>query len=156
MQKKSPLNASNVAYYLDVVISSFSDFLEHRGISVKTRKNYKSDARQFLRWFNKPLNGITARHINEYKQFFSKTTPAATVNRRLSTMRTFFAFCLASGIISEDPTIKLTSFPDYLNPKILLRHFQANLEREGAAKATVKNYGTDVRQFLTWVTQYAH
>lgn len=156
MQKKSLVKVSNVAYYLDNVISSFSDFLEHRGVSVKTRRNYKSDARQFLRWFNKPLKSISAHHINEYKQFFSRTTPPATVNRRLSTMRTFFAFCLDYGIISENPTTKLTSFSDYFNPKMLLARFQANLEQEGAAKATIKNYGSDVRQFLTWLTQYAH
>lgn len=156
MQKKSSFNASNVAYYLDDVITAFSDFLIQRGVSVKTRKNYRSDARHFLRWFNRPLKTVTPALINEYKKYFSSNTPQATVNRRLSTMRTFFAFCVHSGMLLENPTTKIASFSDYLNPKMLLAHFQANLEREGAAKATIKNYGTDVRQFLTWVTQYAH
>jgi site-specific recombinase XerD len=38
------------------------------------------------------------------------------------------------------------------NPVTLIGEFEAVLISEGAAKSTIKNYITDVDQFLNWIT----
>lgn len=155
MRKINKLNASNVPYYLDDIEMSFVVFLQKDGASVKTRKNYKSDVRHFLRWFNRPIKSITPTHINEYKKYFSSNTPQATLNRRLSTMRTFFSFCLESGLIATNPSRTITNVSKPFNTKTLLEDFAYDLQNEGASKATVKNYVSDVRQFFAWFSRYA-
>ncbi len=174
MAKHSQPNAYNVAYYLDNVEISFTDFLEHQGASVKTRKNYKSDARHFLGWFvlalqsklgslprshSKFIRLITPRMIEEYKRFLlDNTIPVSTINRRLSTIRSFFHFCQLQGWISSNPTNLLANIPLIkknirMDPHNLLDAFRRDLAAEGASKATVKNYVSDVRQFLAWLDQ---
>lgn len=170
---------SNVPYYLDILENSFTDFLEQQGASVKTRKNYRSDARHFLGWFLLTIEAtkrITPRshtellkHIDEsllesYKNFLTENAvPVSTINRRLSTMRSFFGFCASQRFISKNPAAFLTNLPDNSISKSLgidtvpsqqiLDSFRRDLLGDGASKSTAKNYVSDVRQFLHWLRE---
>lgn len=155
MEKQSQLHASNVPYYPDEIKIAFLDFLGKQGASVKTRKNYKSDAKHFLRWFNRPITSITQAHVDDYVHYFSLNTPQSTLNRRLSTMRAFFSFCTSTGLISKNPALLVTGIAKKLNAKTIIENFERDLLNEGASKATVKNYVSDVRQFLSWFEHYA-
>lgn len=163
-------SASNVPSYLDVLEISFSDFLTDQGASEKTRKNYKSDAKHFLRWAlftlqtmsgsipsssTQLLMQVTPDFIENYKfSLISRKTPASTINRRLSTIRNLFHFCKTQGWISENPAKIIANIMIPKNhvseTQKLLDAFERDLKAEGASKATIKNYKSDVRQFLAW------
>lgn len=171
MDNASEIMWSNLATYQDILESSFSEFLKIRGTSVKTQKNYRSDLRYFFSWVSLTiqsqnislpsshlefLRNITPHTLEQYKHFLvANQIPAATINRRLSTLRTFGAFCQAHQWWQEDPTVILTNVTLQSIPRDetreMLTAFRADLAREGASKVTIKNYSSDVKQFLHWV-----
>ena len=103
--------ASNWSDYQASIDQAFSDFLEKRGVSKITRKNYRTDLRHFLAWARLPIDQvfpfkrITTPLFDAYKQsqILSKTPPA-TINRRLSTIRMFFRCAIAQGWVTDNPT----------------------------------------------------
>lgn len=163
--------SSNLAKYQDILELSFSRFLSERGASGKTQKNYCSDINHFLGWtvltiqsHNIPLPAthtelislITPHIVEQYQHFLlANRIPTATINRRLSALRTFGAFCQSQGWWSDNPTNILINVPmekQITDPMAeLLITFCADLAREGASKVTIKNYSSDIRQFLHWV-----
>ncbi len=163
---------SNLATYQDILESSFAEFLKARGSSVKTQKNYQSDLRYFFSWVSLTiqsqnatlpsshlefLHRITPHTLEQYKHFLvANRIPAATINRRLSTLRTFGAFCQAHQWWQEDPTVILTNVALQPAPhdatQEMLAAFRADLAREGASRVTIKNYSSDVKQFLHWLS----
>ncbi|MBI5449490.1 site-specific integrase [Candidatus Gottesmanbacteria bacterium] len=165
--------SSNLAKYQDILELSFSQFLFERGASGKTQKNYISDINHFLSWtvltiqaHNIPLptthteliNLITPHIMEQYKHFLlANHIPAATTNRRLSALRTFGAFCQSQGWWADNPANILINVPiekRTADPTSeLLQAFRADLAREGASKVTIKNYTSDIRQFLHWLSQ---
>ena len=172
------IKTSNLPSYLDVLEISFSQFLEKEGTSVKTRKNYKSDLRQFLKWSVSVLDSligvaplshkefvqaITADIVTKYRAYLLQyRVPPATINRRLSTLRSFFRFCLAQNWITTNPSSSLTSATlrtapspnnSHQTKEDILQEFGTHLREEGASKSTIKNYVADVRQFLFWKTK---
>ena len=172
MENNQHIQSSNVSSYLDLLTTSFTDFLRQQGSSEKTRRNYKSDTRHFFSWFTFTLestsgltiqspdqlvNLVTPNTIENYKQYLvANKVPVSTINRRLSTLRSFFACCLYQGWVSTNPTVTLKSIKTAqsnrkLQPEKLLELFKRDLTLEGASKATVKNYVSDVRQFLDWL-----
>jgi len=150
----------------------FVSFLKETGASEKTRKNYRSDARYFLNWLiftvESQLGMIPRSHvtlvrlvtpelIEQYKRFLlANSIPASTINRRLSTIRTLFSFCQNMEWVTTNPArvshipIRKTRSDD---PHDLLDAFRRDLAEQGASKATVKNYMSDVRQFLDWIAR---
>lgn len=167
---------SNVPYYLDNIEVSFLEYLKDRGASVKTRKNYRSDARHFLGWFILTLQSksatlpssldqfirlISPKMIDQYKRYLlDNHIPTSTINRRLSTIRSFFHFCQSQGWITTSPAQNLAAIPlkksaEMSNSFTLLESFKQALIVEGASRATVKNYGSDIRQFLNWLEKKA-
>lgn len=157
-------NGYNVLSYLDVLEDAFSEFLRHEGASEKTRKIYKTDTKHFLHWVisvatssfhtipmthKKLISLITPKLIREYKHSLeTNSIPMATTNRRLSGVQSFLNFCQTQGWIEGNPAIGLKAT---LAPQGLLKLFHQDLSREGAARSTIKNYLSDVRQFLDWL-----
>jgi site-specific recombinase XerD len=97
-------------------------------------------------------------YLAKYKNYLVQNQlPISTVNRRLSTLRTFGGFCLSQAWITENPAKKLTNVS--LGPKTedgrqkteVLEGFRKHLEGEKASPMTIKNYLADIRNFLTWV-----
>ena len=164
---------SNVLSYQAEIEKMFSDFLNKQCVSDKTISNYCSDVRHFLDWAT-TNNSQMFSGVKESAMFFSTVTPellaayrdsqmtagipTSTVNRRLSSIRMLFKAAIDMGITMTNPTQTLRNInnpvaePDQ-TIEGMLGAFEQSLRHEGAANNTVKNYVSDVQQFLIWRQQ---
>jgi len=164
--------------------SSFKAYLKVKGASPNTIKNYLADLNHFLAWLELTLRGqnialdrslpelfiryFEPNYLAKYKNYLVRNRlPASTINRRLSTLRTFGGFCLSQAWIRENPAKKLTNVSleqrKLTSPRLrglnkraevqneILEQFKQSLEEEKASPFTIKNYLADIRNFLTWV-----
>jgi len=103
------------------LIEQFDTYLLNEETSEKTRKNYRTDVQEFIKWIISTyfstkdiditmepqilLPQITFDALKRYKiTLLSSSTPIATINRRLSAIRKLFQFALQQQWVSEDPT----------------------------------------------------
>jgi integrase/recombinase XerC len=93
---------------------NFPEFEAHltaQDKSAHTIKGYLSDLRRFARWFEQTNGyalspeGITAIDVRQYRQYLQtvKNYKAATINRRLSAIRTYTQWALDKGQINFNP-----------------------------------------------------
>jgi site-specific recombinase XerD len=163
--------SSNVLNYQAILEHTFIDFLLKEGASLSTRNNYRTDVRHFLSWVKITIQKINSQVPDQLDPFFRHTTPellenykrslltndipVATINRRLCAIRMFFRCCHQQGFIDRNPAVTLQnvipqrSIRDVIDD--LVASFRADLAAEGASKVTVRNYCSDVRQFITWL-----
>lgn len=125
-------------------------------LSQSSIKNYVSDIKHFLTWLNKFTGQKTIKpiHINSktcqaYKDFLHQNTPPATANRRLSSLRRFTAFLTITKLAPNDPGQDLTNL-SATTLDSLLTEFQTFLISQELAPSTIKNYLSDVRNYLLW------
>ena len=165
---------SNVAQYQALFEQVFFEFLVRKNVAVKTQINYRTDLRHFMIWlwsfldneidttitsYKALLATITPWTIHQYKTWMvTQETPATSINRRLSALRTFFQCCqdkswLHINPASSVPNIKTHHIPSQQKEINLLEQFRQSLQSSGAAKGTVKNYLADVSDFLIWVSK---
>ena len=71
-----------------------------------TKRTYRVELNLFFRFIGKTVDQVTSGDLLSYKDFISHLRPA-TIGRKLTTLRAFFQFCLAEGIIDRDPTVNL-------------------------------------------------
>ncbi|PIP57181.1 hypothetical protein COX04_00870, partial [Candidatus Woesebacteria bacterium CG22_combo_CG10-13_8_21_14_all_45_10] len=82
-------------YNSDTIILDFLNYLKSCGLSKNSVRFYKSDLKLFNRWFSGqyPRQTLKPTHLEEYKKFLlMRQVSVKTINRRLSTLRKFFAF----------------------------------------------------------------
>jgi len=145
--------------------ASFKKFLLAENVSPITLKNYLSDLRHFLGWTilkikaqNKKnfenlsplefLNQIDESLVEEYKNYLVvNAIPAKTINRRLSTLRKFFSFCISQGWLKENPAKKIQNLK--LKIDSIISSFALSLEKENLDQKTIKSYLEVVQQFLS-------
>ena len=90
------------------LISSFLDSLYiEKGLSKNTVSSYKSDISSFLLWLSinsfNPLN-VTSVEINNYvAKLFSDDLKSSSVNRKISSIKSFYIFLLKKKIIIKSP-----------------------------------------------------
>ena len=128
-------------------------------ISGKTLRNYRSDIGHFLAWSNHAEDIVphfTGLLVANYKSHhIENKIPEGTTNRRLSTLRNFGKFLVKAGLITENPTQLLNNLSRIetveQTQRSILEEFEAHLREESVSKATLKNYMSDVRQFLAWI-----
>jgi site-specific recombinase XerD len=164
---------SNVPSYQAEIEKMFNDFLSKQGLSDKTISNYCSDVRHFLEWivanngqmFSGVINSsvffsmITPELLSAYRdQQIAGGIPASTVNRRLSSVRMLFKSATDAGLTLANPTQTLRNFSPSVPQETqtmesILGSFEQSLRHDGAADGTVKNYVSDVQQFLIWRQQ---
>ncbi len=118
----------NNRYNLSNLEALFRDYLKTCSISKVSIKNYASDLKHFLGWFmysrigDKNLDShldqfiasVSQVTIEEYVEHLQNDSiPVLTINRRLSTLRKFFSFCIKREILVENPmaTIKTLEKP---------------------------------------------
>lgn len=151
--------------------TDFEIYLKSLGISSKSHKNYRSDLSHFFGWVTLKLKSIGTNIQDlsdiipflgnglggEYRTFlFENKIPIKTVNRRLSTLRHFSRFLLKAEITDFDFMDKVSNLS--LNaPKLnlgihpVIKDFESFLEAEKVSKNTIKNYLSDIRQFISWL-----
>lgn len=155
---------------LDSIKIRFSDYLINLGISPKSHKNYRSDLSHFTEWLilrlksfgsfveslSETIPFLSPDMAREYKKFMIENKiPAKTVNRHLSTLRHLSKFLVSSQILDidfmngiENVSIGLKRKP-VVDP--IMSDFRSYLESQKVSKNTVKNYVSDIHQFLAWI-----
>ena len=155
---------------LDSVKKDFIKYLDSRGLSPKSHKNYRSDLVHFLGWAILKVRSIGAyveslTEIvpflnsdmgNEYRSYMiENAAPVKTINRRLSTLRNLARFMVESKIIDFDFTEGLKNVgsnlkeTDKANPT--LDNFKVYLANEKVSPNTIKNYLSDIKHFMNWL-----
>lgn len=140
----------------------FKQFLIAGNFKPITIKNYLSDLRHFFGWLIlkleviRPnlnssftdeieiLKEINPQLIAEYQKYLtSNNLPIRTIKRRLSTLRTFFTFCINQNWLNSNPAKN--------NQKNLLELFKNSLEKEKLDQKIIKSYLDDVQEFLSMI-----
>lgn len=156
----------------DHITNNFLKYLENTGLSTKSFKNYKSDIGHFTAWaiFKVKTFGtyaesltdtvpfITDSFAKEYKKFLVENNIAKkTINRRLSTLRHLARFLIQNQILEYNfmDKIENLSFASkknvMKNESSLLIEFRNHLKNQKVSKNTMKNYLSDINQFLAWL-----
>lgn len=155
----------------------FENHLLARGISSKSIRNYKSDLSHFLSWAINQLKSygsyienlaelvpfLSSNLILDYKSFMQDSNfPIKTINRRLSTLRSLSKFLISSQIVDTDFMDKVGNLGSTEKKSVSISHsliadFVSHLHTQNISKNTIKNYASDVRQFLSWLeSNHAH
>ena len=108
---------------------NFEHYLLNSEVSSVTLRNYRADLGNFLTWTQTFLarRGVTVLNdsslISQFSPFLIKefvlsqtveNTPPATINRRLSSLRSFGKFLVGTGYLKDNP---FSSFQNLPNPK---------------------------------------
>lgn len=153
----------------DKITNKFLDYLGAQDISDNSLKNYKSDISHFAAWLMFKIRswGVYAEKLQEAVHFIRQETaqeykgyltrndiPESTINRRLSTLRHFGRFLLDSQVLDfnfsdEVSNVSTKELMEEGHPIVL--HFEKHLEKEDISETTVKNYKSDIKQFIEWL-----
>ncbi|OGD54154.1 hypothetical protein A3J78_00625 [Candidatus Beckwithbacteria bacterium RBG_13_35_6] len=149
---------------------NFKNYLEDKKLSKISVKNYLSDIRHFIYWSAKNKILVLEKSVFEkYKQcLLNNNKPIKTINRYLASLRKYGRFLKEENLIQQNPALGLKNINPTLHrsgagqvkprTKIkfagsteLIDNFKAYLNKEKIKPATVKNYISDVNQFLNWM-----
>lgn len=155
---------------IDSAKKNFVKYLDNLSLTPASHKNYRSDLNHFTGWlilrvrsFGSYVETLTdavpflSKKISlEYRTFLIENKiPAKTINRRLSTLRHLAKFFVSSNLMDRgfmDGVENVGSGGTFKNiPRPVVNGFQSFLEAEKVSKSTVKNYMSDVKQFLAWL-----
>lgn len=156
---------------LDSIKKDFFKYLNNLGITAKSHKNYRSDISHFTNWMIAKVKSFGSYSESltdtipflshdiaiDYKNEMSKdTTAIKTANRRLSTLRHFARFLVSTQIIDSnfmEGVENILSTPKVItnSEHPMLSEFKKHLESKNVSKNTMKNYLSDIRQFLVWL-----
>ena len=96
-------------------ISKFEVFLkDERRFSLHTVAAYKTDLNQFYDFIKIPLVKkflckITNTHVRDWIVFLrQKSISSSSINRKISSLKTFFNFCLREGWVSVSPVLVIS------------------------------------------------
>ncbi len=155
--------------YSDKITRDFFIYLSSLSVSDRSLKFYKSDLSHFAGWLILKIKtmGVIADELtqavpflnkkiaSEYKNYLSENhAPGKTVNRRLSTLRHLGRYLLASQILPYDFAVELTNIPNKEKNQVsyeIIRDFEKHLAQKKVSKNTIKNYLSDIRQFISWL-----
>ena len=96
-------------YKEDHNLGSFFTFLYvEKGLSKNTVDAYQNDLNDFLSWLNKiniqDYKKVTETEINEYvAHLFKNGLKSSSVNRKISTLKSFYLFLIKKKLISLSP-----------------------------------------------------
>ena len=101
----------------DQNLRSFFNFLIiEKGLSKNTVKAYETDIKGFIKWVNKnnkqSLLSIKESRVNQYISYlFSLKLKSSSVNRKISSLKSFYLFLLKKKLIRHSP------FSEVISPK---------------------------------------
>ena len=130
---------------LSQATTRFTRQLAANGCSVHTQKAYARDLRVFTRWLGRdaPLSAIKPDDLARFLISDAVlSTPDGqprkpiTINRTKSALRSFFAFCVESGWIKENPARLIRSSPAAAKEPSTLTEAEVKKLREVVANST--------------------
>lgn len=150
--------------------SSFEIYLsENRKVGKKTLRNYRADLRHFLLWCQSELlkEGLLLNNLEDLiphlgYPLFSRyrswhiTTGAdlSTANRRFSTLRSFGNYLYIRGLVPTNPSEHVDNIRKEVvanKNQEIIESFERHLKKSPISVVTLKNYISDIRQFLNWI-----
>ncbi len=143
--------------------AQFKNYLAKQKLSPATLKNYVSDVDQFLAWLAGELQEaaiepvqLTASVFQNYGRWLNAAENhihPATAERYLSGLRRFGEFLNAAKLTDANPAADLK--PTAIDPTLdqVVNDFRNELVRQNLAPSTVKNYVSDVHQYLLWANE---
>ena len=148
-------------YKKDQSLRSFFTFLYvEKGLSKNTIEAYSNDINDFLSWLNKrniqDFKEISELVVNEYVAYlFNKALKSSTVNRKISSLKSFYLFLIKKKIISSSPLSEIITpkkehhLPSSMSEdevERLLRSPNIELDLENRDKAMIEMlYATGMR-----------
>ncbi len=148
-------------YKKDQSLRSFFTFLYvEKGLSKNTIEAYSNDINDFLSWLNKrniqDYKEISELVVNEYVAYlFNNALKSSTVNRKISSLKSFYLFLIKKKIISSSPLSEIiTPKKEHYLPSSmsedeverLLRSPNIELDIENRDKAMIEMlYATGMR-----------
>jgi len=91
----------------NTMLTEFTIWLQSRDTAGKSIRAYLSDMRHFMGWFKQATGESFSpadtdwRDLQDWRNQAEKGFKPATVNRRISSLKTFFAFALEQGLTSN-------------------------------------------------------
>ena len=148
-------------YKKDQSLRSFFTFLYvEKGLSKNTIEAYSNDINDFLSWLNKrniqDYKEISELVVNEYVAYlFNNALKSSTVNRKISSLKSFYLFLIKKKIISSSPLSEIITpkkehhLPSSMSEdevERLLRSPNIELDIENRDKAMIEMlYATGMR-----------
>lgn len=155
---------------LDSIKKEFVKYLDSLGISPKSHKNYRSDLTHFIGWailkirsfgsyadsLSEIVPFLTNDLVHGYRNYMTENqAPFKTINRRLSTLRHLSRFLTATQVIDLDFMNGIENVGGLAKKKPsidpVIKDFRTFLEAEKVSPNTIKNYLSDIKQFITWL-----
>jgi site-specific recombinase XerD len=155
---------------LDLIKREFIEYLSSRGLSPKSHKNYRSDLGHFISWAILKIRSFgsyaeTLTEIvpflcgdlaQEYRSYMiENSTPAKTINRRLSSLRNLSRFLIENKTLDFDFTEGLknvgSNTKKIATVSPVFNEFRSYLEEEKVSPNTIKNYLSDIKHFIDWL-----
>ncbi len=136
------------------LLSFFKQLLEKQypPVSPNTAKNYMSDFRHFLDWYEKTYGQpFTVTYFSQevVQAFYNREGFApSTKDRQLATLRKFYALLQNEGYNSPNPfpETEIQNMSDLWN----IASFKYWLQKEKSSPLTIKNYLSDISGFTQW------
>ena len=75
-----------------------------------TARSYRISINQFFKFVCRPIEHIDKRAVESFRNSLSKYKPR-TINVRLSAVKSFFRFCVAEGILNQEPSREVSCLP---------------------------------------------
>jgi len=87
------------------ILENFVSWMELRGYSPGTIRQYFYDAKRFLRWLKKDPTKVGEQEISEYllKIKSERVLSNSTMLRRIASLRTFYEFLVDQGMMETNP-----------------------------------------------------
>jgi site-specific recombinase XerD len=140
------------------LLERFKTYLREKDKSDLTIKNYVSDVRRFIGWFENishasfDIHSVNTQHIDQYRQSLSSSLYKASEKRHRSSLNQFFLFLADRNILASKDINIYQSKPETQTYSFLgLNDFKSFLYEQKASGLTIKNYLADVRQFSEWL-----
>lgn len=93
------------------MIDRFIDYLRfEKGRAILTVDSYRRDLENFQNYFTRLSDGIIWQTVDTdiirdwMENMMDKGNSSASINRRLSALRSFYRYAMARGLVSKDPT----------------------------------------------------
>lgn len=140
------------------LLNQFKTHLQASGKSEITVKNYLSDIRRFIVWFEEQSGAsfsadqVQSETIQQYRQSLSSTLDRLSAKRHTSSLNQFFLYLVKTGTIPAN-TIAVrpeTTQPEGIGEILRLKDFRSYLYEQKCSELTLKNYIADIRQFADW------
>ena len=140
----------NVSTQGELIITQFIDTLTNQeDLKPKTLKEYASDLKQFVGWFEAPkyqeenvifrIEDVSTPTLTRYRDVMQRINELkpATINRRLITLKRFFEWAITKEFIRRDP-----SKPVKLVPEEKVSPRQMTDKEEAALVAAAEHNGS--------------